>query len=315
MHLLECYRAVLLQLPSRFYPATLLGGIATLQQDAEDERQLLLRAMTTYDLPEVRIETPEVSIRGLCSLALLASHGRRLPGSLLALLESPTAVDSKSDRFSSMGWQQEYIELALQKWRVIHTAPPTASAQLLFHVIHLNLYCSFAEIERTSRASRKDKGKPIAQVHDAHQGCLEPHFENTVDFERPDSQRAALLQKCFNTAENLDKATWHASQILDIASSIELVSFLPSNGRVHLRREVRRIKHGEPLHFSHAVYHATMVLRLSSLLETSFQRYGEQVGGSEIDSISRKGARLLSRSGSRAAGVFKQVLESLQTSA
>lgn len=311
MYLLECYRVVVLQLPSRIYPTTLLGGVSTNRQQAEDERQRLIRAMTTYDLPEVRITSPDISIQALCSLALLASHGRQLPGSLMALLKSPTGVDPSHS--SSAGWQQEYVELALQKWRLLHTTPPTASAQLLFHLIHLNLYCSFTEIERTARTSPKETPEVNTnQGHTAHKPSSR-HLE--MDLDQCDVEPMATLQTCFSTTENLDKATWHANRILDIASDMELgLASRPNNAQIHLRQEASRARNGEPIHFAHAVYHATMVLRLSSLLQKSCE-LGVQGGGSEttLDSIPRRGMRILSRSASRVAGVFKQVLESLQT--
>lgn len=311
MYLMECYRVVLLQLPSRLYPTTLLGGVTANRQQNEDERQSLIRAMTTYDLPEVRITTPDVSIQALCSLALLASHGRQLPGSLMALLKSPTGVDPNHS--SSAGWQQQYVELALQKWRLLHTTPPTASAQILFHLIHLNLYCSFAEIERTARASQKDKAEVSTdQGHTTHQPSSQ-HLE--MDLDQCDSEPMAILQTCFGTTENLEKVTWHANRILDIASDMELgLVSRPNSAQIHLRQEASRAHNGEPIHFAHAVYHATMVLRLSSLLQKSCE-LGGRGGGSEpaLDSIPRRGIRILSRSASRVAGVFKQVLESLQT--
>ena len=307
MYLLECYRVVLLQLPVRFYPTTLLGGISTVGENVEDDRQSLLRAMTTYDLPDMRIETPEVSMQGLCSLALLASHGRQLPGSLLALLKSPT--DVSSNHSGCMGWQQEYIELALQKWNALHTTPPTASAQLLFHLIQLNLYCSFAEVERMWRASDKDKVN-VTQAHAAHQD-LSSQFE--MDLDMSNSETVLVLKRCFNTSENLDKAVWHANRMLDIAADFELASFSQCNGQIHLRQEASKAQGGEPIHFAHAVYHCTMVLRTSSLLQKSFQQ-GEVASKSRLDSISRRGWRILSRSSSRAAAVFKQILDSLQTS-
>ncbi|KAK5045147.1 hypothetical protein LTR84_009480 [Exophiala bonariae] len=309
MYLLECYRVVILQLPSRLYPTTMFGGVGTDQQHTEDLRQSLIRAMTTYDLPQARIETSEDSIQSLCSLALLASHGRQLPGSLMALLKSPTSEPGHlySNR---MGLQQEYIELALQKWRMLHTTPPTASAELLFHLIHLNLYCSYAEIEGVARASQQamEKGKS----NPTWKGLRQP---STVTVTQSDSERKTTLRKCFTTLENLKKATWHADQLLDIAADIELVSFSCSRaGRIHLHQEARRAQPGEPIHFAQAVYHATMVLRLSSTLltqsETS-QSVADLQG--ELDSITRRGIQILSRSAGRIAGVSKQVLESLRT--
>jgi hypothetical protein len=302
---------VLLQLPPRFYPTTLLGGMGTLIQHVEDVRQSRLRALTGYGLPEVRIEDADASVQALCSLALLGSQGRWLPGSLLALLKSPPG--SGSSHCASNGLQQEYLELALQKWHMLHSASPTTSAELLFHLIHLHLYCSFAGIENTLRRYQKDAAS-------ATRGAAADQDSLPTSGSEPDcldAERTAMLRQCFHTEENLVKATWHASRVLDIASDFEFASFSPRNGRVHLRQEANKAQVGEPVHVAHAVYHGTMVLRLWSILGSPLQQ-GEQGDGfmsvSEGDAILRQGRRVLSRLSSRVAEVFKQVLKSLQSS-
>lgn len=309
MYLLECYRVVILQLPSRLYPTTLFGGVGTDGQHTEDARQSLIRAITTYDLPQLRITTPEDSMQSLCSVALLASRGRQLPDSLMALLKSP--ISPLDPHYSILrGLQLEYVELALQKWRTLHTTPLTASVQSLFHLIHLNLYCNYAEIEGVARVSQKAKEKEKERTT---QNGSPPIPRTNVMCS--DSESKIILQKCFNGPENLNKANWHANQLLNRAAEIELVSLPRSNnGQIHLRQQARRIQNGEPVHFAHAVYHATMVLRLSSILQnTGESDQSIRVSQGELESITSRGIRILSRSAGRVAGVFKQVLESLQT--
>lgn len=235
-------------------------------------------------------------------LSILASHGRLLPGSLLG----PLKLRTGSANVSSPGWQQEYFELALQRWHDLHTTPPTDNARLLFHLIHLSFYCSFAEIEREARASLEMKRSREHQVS-------EPTQQNATSASRIAAARATL-ERCFHTQENMEKSRWHACRILDTASHVELVSFSNPHGTVHLRQEASKARYGEPIYFPHAIYHSAMVMYLSSNLQEILPglHLEEQLGGLRVASATQRAMGLLSRSASRVSGVFKNVLESLQ---
>ena len=302
VYLLECYRVVLLQQPPSLYPGSILGALTSTNYGAEDERRKLLRAMTSRDTQKVSIGTENISIQSLSVLSILASHGRLLPGSLLG----PLKLQTGHTNVSSSGWQQEYFELALQRWHDLHTTPPTYNARLLFHLIHLSFYCSFTEIEREARASLETKRSREHQVSESTQN-------NTTSTSRLDSARATM-QRCFQSQENMEKSRWHACRILDTASHVELASVSHPHGKVHLRQEASKARHGEPIYFPHAIYHSAMVIYLSSTLQETLPELNleEQLGGILVASAAQKAMSLLSRSASRVSGVFKKVLESLQ---
>lgn len=284
------------------YPTTVLGGQAPFEENHATKKGLrgeeILRATTCYEVGQPQIDSPESSIQGLAEIAILASHSRRLPGSLLRLLKSRGGPGAASFN----GWQQEFIELTLQRWVALHSCAPTPAAQLLFHLFHLSIYSNFAEIERTARMAKEKATTGLESVI-ANSGANRGHSSPT-DLAQ---LYPLVIGKCFSTEDDIRKAAWQAQKIQDVA--LHLKGSLYSHGveRVHLRLEADTESCAEPLHYSHAVYYASMVLWLSTILGDDFSHKQSAL------MALRTGSDLLSKSSSRVARVFRKVLDSLQT--
>ena len=306
MYLLECYRVVLLQQPTMRYTTSVLRetqmtplGVAAPQSTESCDIPLLLRAITAYDAPGVHIQSDAQSMQSLCALSILVSNHQRLPGSLSRLLQS----DDRHFETPTQDWRDDFAEISLQKWLVLHSKPPSADTMLLYHLIHLNIYASFAEIEmvaRTATESSKNEGPPI--VVDKSQPLS---FSKSSSL----SRKVVALKRCFTSRERSDKAAWHARRLLDIAPSMQDLRPGSPGDRIHLARGSDAIRSSQPLHFSFAVYYSCMILWSLEFLETHSQGTKDAIGTS---SPLRKGSNLLSQSTSRVAENFKQILESLQ---
>ena len=135
------------------------------------------------------------------------------------------------------------------------------------------------------------------------------HFNITASEARPLLLNGAAdaMQKCFTTEEGIKKAFWHASQILDVGSSIEMLSPRSSGGRVHLHQEAADVRSKEPIHLSFGIYYSSLV----GWLFFQCRAQGPENAGS-AESALRRGIVLLSRSNSHVARIHKQALEPLQ---
>lgn len=284
------------------YPTTVLGGSVPFKEKNATKEGLrsdeVLRATTCYEVSQPQIGPPEFSIRGLADIAILASHSRRLPGSLLRLLKSRSGPGTGSFH----GWQQEFLELTLQRWFALHTAAPTPSAQLLFHLFHLSIYSDFAEIERTARTVKEKAATRLGSAIPNSSANLGHSSHTNFSQLYP-----VVVGKCFASEDDIRKATWHAQRIQDIALHLKGTLHTQGAGRIHLRLETDSESCAEPLHYGHAVYYASMILWISTILDDGFSH-----GESRLSAL-QTGSNLLSRSLSRVARVFRKVLDSLQT--
>lgn len=309
-HLLESYRVVLLQRPAMLYPVSILDDLAHANHEratdsfASNQNLLLpmIQGFVSGGKP-LSISSDTLSIQSLCAISLLASHSRRLPGSLPRRLDS---TGSKSH--SSQGWRPEFFELALQKWLCSHTIQPLPGTLLLYHTIFLSTYSDFAQIGRSAhlalgkKASGTSSGATTAVPLDPGQ--------------RPESPlQTPSLEDCFTSEGDQEKAIWHANKILRISQDIEVKIHRPHGERVHLLQQAEKAGTGDPTHYSYAVYYATMVLWWS-------QKYSSPssleilLGNDHLipaKQVLRKGIDLLSRSESQVAGVFKHILVSLES--
>ncbi len=297
MHLLETYRVLLLQQPTMMHNTAILGDIVLSR--AEAPIPPLLLGITSSGLPDVRINSSQQSTESLCALSILASHHRRLPGSL------PRQLKSHHDLIKTVArdWRQEFVELALQKWLTLHSSPPNADTMLLYHLCHLNMYCHFAEMERTARATKETVDPETEDSSsDRASGQSRPSGFNCLRW-KPNE-----LQRCFTATEDIDKAAWHATRIHQIAPTIQVYSS-PFGERVHLGHEVDTTSSGESIHYSFAIYFSSLVLWSLNFLSRHHQ---EQDISNAANAALRRGVVLVSRSALPAAKVFKQTLKALQ---
>ena len=305
---------VLLQRPTMLYPFSVLGNLCTPFHEQTPISALdqnsglsLLRSFVSYEKSAVQIDSHTSSLQSLCVISLLASHCRRLPGSLSRYL----AVADGHIR-GSQGWRQEFLELVLQKWLSSHINPPSPSTLILYHVIHLSIYSKFNEIGRSAHFALTQK-TPVASksctmlAHSDHNRFTQG--ETGSIFSQPLS-----TENCFTSEEDHEKAIWHANRILQVALWMERDTDDHVSDRVHLLRQAGKVKVGDVTHYSHAIYYATMVLWWSNTFKNTSRRRGES--GKEIPTASqtlRQGIELLSRSASQVAGVFKEILGSLES--
>ncbi|KIW90509.1 uncharacterized protein Z519_09156 [Cladophialophora bantiana CBS 173.52] len=305
VNVLECYRVVLLQRASMLYPFSVLPGLSTFDMiSAHDDRApsdpdsmlSLLRLLTSPSGVPKLIDCPADSIQTLCALSLLLSHSCRLPSSLSKYLQG----SNNNPHGASRAWRQEFLEVAFQRWLSFHTTEPSPGTMMLFHTMHISMFSSFANLEGSARDSLARSNAPSRQPS----AYLPANNAIPVNLTPPQEQRPRLPKNvCFTSDLDQEKAIWHAHRILKIAESMS--ARLPSHTgkRVHLLREAATAVEGEPTHYSHAVYYASMVLWYSSRSETR-SLYEEATAIS-------LGIELLGFSSSPVAAVFRKTLRGL----
>ena len=312
VNLLECFRVVLLQRPAMLYPSSVLGDLSAIfhGQGSMDSTLSLLRSFISYEKRDVQVDSPASSLQSLCALSLLGSHTRRLPGSLSRYLESSEG----QYQGSLQGWRQEFLELALQRWLASHADQPTADTLLLYHTVHLSLYANFARIGRSAHLTLTENPSVTDRVHKIGNN-LDRRFSSQQE---PGSSRrqTSCTEKCFTSEEDQEKAIWHASRILRMAKEIKGDSVSNLNERVHLLRQAEKADVGMATHYSYAIYYASMVLWWSIKFNNQLRPPGRQSDEEKSTAVKqslRQGIDLLSRSASKIADVFKQILASLES--
>ncbi|EXJ70441.1 uncharacterized protein A1O5_06509 [Cladophialophora psammophila CBS 110553] len=304
VNLLECYRVVLLQRASMLYPFSVLPGLSTFDMisardrtpSGPDSMLSILRSLASPSGVPKLIDCQADSIQTLCALSLLLSHSRRLPSSLSKYLQG-----SNNNPHGALGaWRQEFLEVAFQRWLSFHTTEPSPGTMMLFHTMHISMFSSFANLEGSARDSLTRPNATSRQPST----CLPANSAIPVNLSAPQGQQPRLPKNgCFTSDLDQEKAIWHAHRILKIAKSMS--ARLPSHTgkRVHLLREAAAAVDGEPTHYSHAVYYASMVLWYSGHSDTR-SLYEEATAIS-------LGIDLLGSSSSPVAAVFKKTLRAL----
>ena len=292
------------------YPSSALGHLSsTFRGDLPlDSTLSLLRSFTSCERSDDQSDSASwSSIQSLCALSLLGSHIRRLPGSLSRNLEP------SSDQYrSSQGWRQEFLELTLQKWFASHATRPTPDALLLYHAVHLSLYTNFARIGRSAHlflaqtTSSPSRGSSARGAFSGP-GSLQREPESL-------SHQTSSIDRCFTSEEDHEKAVWHANRILQIAKEIDGDRTYNSGQRLHLVSLAETHKVRGVTHYSHAIYYASMVLWWSNSFQMPLpQSRSEEEKSTATKQALQQGIDLLSRSASRVAEVFKQILVSLES--
>ena len=234
---------------------------------------------------------PGPGILDLCNISILGSHTRHL---------LTTRPGGGNDLHGSLGachggWRQEYLELALQKWLSSHDDPPDPGTMLLYHVVHLSMYVKFLDVELLAR-----------------QVLAQGNHQDSNAYGRPSSP-SPPLQQCFYAKDDQEKAVWHAAKILQIAQESKTSnagSQQQPGGCQHPIPLLESSGLGEAPHYSHAVYYASMVLWWPSA-DVVDKAGCEEKYHSQAKNL-RRGIDLLARSPSRAAFIFKRVLQSLE---
>lgn len=312
VNLLECYRVVLLQRPAMLYPFSLLTDVPAHGQTLNTDNQLLkrcsipalLRSLVSGVGPSVPIQCARTSLGSLCALSLLSSHFSHLPGSMSKYLGPSDDLNRKA----GLGWRQEFIELTMQRWLLSHVSPPSAATFMLFHAIHLSMYSNFARVQRTASnylTSRKssNKGQPQDQEDPNKNGA------------RSESTPPSSAESWMTSEEDRKKAMWHANRILAVAEEMKADATENPGQRIHMSKKADGPRSGEPAHYSHAVYYASMVLWCinMSTSQPSRDEDPEKFRSSANLHMLRRAIILLSLSASQIAKVFKQTLRALQS--
>lgn len=297
---LESYRVVLLQRPAMLYPTTSLGDVINVFQhnekeftQADDKMNMLVRALTSFEIHNIGITSKQQSLQTLFTLSLLTSHARRLPGSLSRLLDLADA------RASSRGQdrQQEFLELALSKWIATHVESPTTEALVLFHLIHLCMYCNFAEVERAARTAMEGANQEPAQRTGGGISLSNVHSLSPT-------HHIAIQE------QNGEKTHWHASRLLEIASEVRAIAKGSTESRNHLEKDAKALTSEGPIHLNYAIYYASLTLWLMQKDGTSYE--DSFANCYSCTQVLTRGSLLLSSSSARVAAGFKHVLDQLQ---
>ena len=306
---------VLLQRPTMLYPFSVLGysaidlynRMANPSASYQASELALLRSFVSSGETAVQIDSPSSSLRSLCTLSLLVSHGRRLPGSMSRYQKMTDAQISGS----SQGWQHEFLELALQSWLSSHSITPSSDTLMLYHTIHLSIYSNFAEVGRAAQFALTQKAsttsRSCATLPRSVRG--QPAREES----RLEPSQPLPSEICFTSEEDHEKAAWHAIRILQVAHEIETNTDTLHGEIVHPQKQTAEVK-GEVIHYSHAVYYATMVLWCSVVFRTTSHCPGEsgKDKSTSTSDILLQGTDLLARSASQVAVVFRKILCSLE---
>lgn len=299
---LECYRVVLLQRSPMLYPFSILEQSQTL--DSQPSLLPLLRHLTSSDGSRVDINSLRLSIQSLCAITILGAHTQCLPG-------HPPSNAHGTDghfQFSSGGWRKEFIELALHKWLCSHVVPPAPDVMMLYHMVHLSMYCNFSDIERLARWTTEHS------VNDE----VYTTSEFDINSERgkiPGSLRDSSHEHRFTTEGDEEKAVWHANRIVKLAQQLSLSTIGHGGDRVHLLEQSQAATRAEMPHYSYAVYYASIVLCCATTF-TDFPRSKNYITTQHSKTARvqlRQGIDLLSISASRVANVFKNILKALHS--
>lgn len=294
INLLECYRVALLQRPATLYPLSPLGRLPSSPEGQTNSPFLpgLMRSFVSWEKVPAQIDSTASSLQSLCALSLLVSHYQRLSTTVSPPLESQSAARSPQN------WPKEFVELALAKWLSTQIAMPTPGTLLLYHSIHLSMYSDFTEIGRLAHSTLLLNTSNAQSRRPGETSCMgATHVSDN---------------SCQSVRENSEKAVWHAQRIFKLAREMELNPSHTSGDRIHLLHQARK-NTGDPTHYSHAVYHAAMVLWWTATTDRiRGQLLEPEDNRTSTAQILRRGKVLLSRSASQVARVFKQILESLE---
>lgn len=132
---------------------------------------------------------------------------------------------------TSMLWSTEFFELGLHRWYRAHKAsPPSTPSVFLFHGIHINMLVCV----------------PAMQSFVAiHLGIGTGHYLQL----KTDETAVASL---FGTEQSKRKSAWHAERLIEAAVKMEAAA-------QHVDGQPPKA-HWRPLHFSHLICTAALVL-------------------------------------------------------
>ena len=264
----------------------------------------LLHSLLSSDGRGIHIDSPISSMESLCALSLLGSHGDRLPGSM----KRNSRAGHPASQNSSNGRRLELLELALHKWLCSHSTTPSSDILMLYHVVHLSIYTNFSQICRTMRSI-------FAQERTTDREPRTPPVNGGENTDREHASRPSVVQElksCFGNDDHEQKAVWHAKSIFTLAQGAERVTEPKPGERVHL---LKRASNGESIHYSHAIYYASMVLWCSKTYRIySTGKKGDSGSGESLAIVQalREGISFLTRSASRVAEIYKHTLEILE---
>ncbi|KIY00978.1 uncharacterized protein Z520_03644 [Fonsecaea multimorphosa CBS 102226] len=293
LDLLECYRTVFQQRPARFYPLAFTNSMSLINQDPMPDtanwnrgtlRSLVLSFLSCHE-PCCKIESSSLSLQSLSMLAVLTSYDCRLPGLRLRYLK---LADDTSPH-PSHELRLEFLELALQKWLRSHVVQPDAGPLMLYHLVHLRIYCNLTAIDRLAHWAIASKSS----------------------FSSAPLPGAPTPGQCFTSSQSQDKAAWHATKILEIAKGPGFDA-KASDNVMHLKKDAGQDK-TEVIHYSHAVYYASMVMWCSTTSSPFSSRQSKLSTGDSMTALSilRQGVELLSHSAALVSKAFQQILKSL----
>lgn len=338
VNLLESYRTILSQRPSMINPCWLMSGsksrpldnLTNLGSGAALDPDSILLSLCSLPAPsssklEGLMSCPSVSLSSLCSIVILSSQLCRFPGSM-----SPTSLqtcaDESPERTSSQtGWRQrEYLELLLRNWLASHPAAPQPEILMLFHAIHISLYSNFTNLEKTARQylvqqQHLEHHHDPATRHRDRDGDAAgppppPHTEQCTE----EPQDLPVTEFCcFGSDEEQEKANWHAKKTLTIAQGLNKLNepWRSSKEHVHLLEDAKSGEWGEAIHYSWAVYYASLVLWRSSNSDVRNRSPFSDVFYTNRPSQYhlRQAINLLDGSASQVAKMFSIVLKALET--
>lgn len=291
VQILECYRVVLMQRPPMLNSLDFEEGLFPVSDSPPQPRGprktasvlTLLDSFTSLSRLKNPIEDHTTSMQSLCALSLLQPNGQ-------TLFRRPSTDEGTTGSEVSSKSSTIFFEIAMQNWLSSHSVSIQPGTLMLYHMIHLSMYTSFASTERVANDYlMRRKQSQTGAASSSHQISLDGRGE------LPGSGQAHC--------ELQVKASWHAEKILTIAESMKPELCIDSSQRVHLSLTSRAAREGEITHRNHAIYYASIIL------------WNLSVDGSQksIDSNAlRRGIALLSLSPSRIASVFRQTLQRLE---
>lgn len=235
LHLLECYRVVILQRPPNLYPSTTQNSVSSRNIDPalptnpehtvsdEDIMPSIIRLMT----PDIPVEPFSSNVQSTWCLATLSIY------SWHSISSGP------ADRGASLLWKREIFELALNRWATAYGHMVEPRVILLFH---MNLICL-----RTN----------LKHIHHVSQSFLRGESESK------DSSRLALRK--WRDGDDCDRALWHASELILAAEGLNSCRISPDDDE-----ESRSARMGdgfvEAPHIPFCIYLATSTLWAAAMI-------------------------------------------------
>ena len=286
LYVLECYRLILLQRSTMFYPPSPPQWPPEhTYGPTQDCLPSLLQSITSASQSAQQITSEPASILSLCAISLLSSQLVCNSPLRIAQHVPENHVQEDSPRVAGSIWREEFFELALNKWLNVHSMPPSGDVLILFHAIHISIYASIP----------------------AMQECIQSQLTDNSDLRNRVTARAAI-QKCFRREDGQAKAIWHAREILSLAQrltsdDVSVGHQRPGNqgsgqdGGGHPKAHC-----GRPPHFSHCIFHAALCFWCVAHEDDSDQWAVRQF---------QLGHALMTGSGCRIARVFQSILERL----